>query len=235
MAPVTEVVLLTLVPDEHHTAYGAIKESVRILAQQPGCLAVRASRLLERPDELHYFIDWDSVDSHFAFARNKDAYAPFRAIVNSFMAGYASPYHVSLSPFPPAAFDQGGEAGTVLVLKAWFPGGQELTAEEMDAVAEAFANFEKALSDKGVEGFNGRVAQGWSLEDKILFNGEENRVFLFAAGWESWETNSSFCTKKFKEMSSGIAGLKKLRILDVCSINTLDNIMHVDAVVVNRD
>ncbi|KAI1352398.1 hypothetical protein F5Y01DRAFT_279992 [Xylaria sp. FL0043] len=224
MPPVTEVVLLTLVPDEHHTADSAIKESVKILAQQPGCLAVRASRLLERPDELHYFIDWDSVDSHFAFARNKDAYGPFRAIVNSFMAGYASPYHVSLSPFPPTVFDQGGEEGTVLVLKAWFPGGQELTAEEMEAVSEAFAIFERALRDKGVEGFDGRVAQGWSLEDKISFQEEENRVFLFAAGWESWEMNLNFCAKQFKEMSPGIADLKKLRILDVCSINTADNI-----------
>ncbi|KAI1272922.1 hypothetical protein F5Y07DRAFT_402892 [Xylaria sp. FL0933] len=235
MAPVTEVVLLTLVPDEHSTAGSAIKESVKILAQQPGCLAVRASRLLERPDELHYFIDWDLVDSHFAFARNKDAYTPFRAIVNFFMAGYASPYHVSLSPFPPTVFDQGGESGTVLVLKAWFPGGQALTAEEMDAVSEMFAAFGRVLRDKEVEGFNGRVAQGWSLEDNISFKGEENRVFLFAAGWESWETNSSFCTKQFKEMSSGIADLKKLRILDVCSINTADNVVHINAVVENED
>ncbi|KAI0425421.1 hypothetical protein F5Y09DRAFT_321797 [Xylaria sp. FL1042] len=228
MAPVTEVVLLTLVSDKHYTAYGAVMESVKILAQQPGCLAVRASRLLEQPDKIHYFIDWDSVDSHFAFARNKDAYAPFRAVVNSFMGDYAPPYHVSLSPFPPAVFNQGGDEGVVMILKAWFPGGQELTAEETKAVSEAFATFGKSLRNREVEGFSGQVAQGWSLEDKILFKGEESRVFMFAAGWESWRTNLNFSQNHFKEMSAGVTNLRKLRTLDICSINTADNIAHMD-------
>ncbi|KAI1426603.1 hypothetical protein F5Y12DRAFT_741695 [Xylaria sp. FL1777] len=226
MAPVTEVVYIILMPNAD---YGAIEESVKIMARQPGCLTARASRLQEEPDKVHCFIDWDSVDSHLAFARNKEVYGPFRALVGTVMAGFAPPYHVELSPYPPTVFDggatprRGKRSGVVMIGKAWFPGGPALTAEETEAVTAAFGTFVKALRDRGVKGFTGRVAHGWSLEDGILYQGQESRVFVFAVGWESIEAYLRFRdSAQFRDIGSVMTSLNKLEELEYCSINTTD-------------
>ncbi|KAI1302767.1 hypothetical protein F5Y03DRAFT_195179 [Xylaria venustula] len=206
MAPITEVVLITLVPDADYTA---ITESVAILSRQPGCLAVRASRLREEVSKVHYFIDWDSVSSHYAFARNKEVYAPFRALVGSVMEAYAPPYHVPLGPYPLDVFD----AGVVMVGKAWFP-------VEREDVEAAFEESAKLLREKGGDGFTGHVAQGWSLEEGIVFKGEQSRVFLFVVGWTSSEAYLKFRgSKVFGEVFSGVTGLETLRELEICSVD----------------
>ncbi|KAI0538090.1 hypothetical protein GGR58DRAFT_469452 [Xylaria digitata] len=221
MTPATEVVLLTLTPNAD---YSLITKSAQILARQPGCLAVRTSRLHQELDKVHYFIDWDSVDSHLAFARNKDVYVPFRELVGSVMAGYAPPYHVSPSPCLSAVFD-GDEMrnGVVMVGKAWFPGGAEFTSEQMEDVAEAFRTFTKALGDRGFAGFTGHVAGGWSLEDGIPYKGRKSRVFIYAVRWQSTETYLRFRdSEDFRTISSSIAGSGGLRELEICLVNTRD-------------
>ncbi|KAI0444256.1 hypothetical protein F4803DRAFT_573250 [Xylaria telfairii] len=59
-AAVTEVVLLILVPEAD---YDIVRESARILAR------------------VHYFIDWDSVDEHMAFARDTAVYRPWKRLL----------------------------------------------------------------------------------------------------------------------------------------------------------
>ncbi|KAI3330853.1 hypothetical protein F4824DRAFT_326172 [Ustulina deusta] len=230
MAPVTEVVLLTLVPNAD---YGPIAESLKILARQPGCLAARASRLHHDPAQVHYFIDWETVDSHLAFARNQPVYAPFRALVGSVMAAFHPPYHVRLSPFPPDVFDGAG-AGTgravAMVGKAWFPGPSGLAAAEMEGAADAFAAFVRALGERGVEGLTGRVAHGWSVEDAIAEKGGPSRVFLFAVGWDCVEAYLRFRDSgQLAEIGSVMTGLKKLVQLEMCVVNTTDTGMDTAA------
>ncbi|GAW14527.1 hypothetical protein ANO14919_039300 [Xylariales sp. No.14919] len=216
MAPVTEVVLLTLVPNAD---YAAITESAKILARQPGCLAVRTSRLHDARDKVHYFIDWDSVASHLAFARNGDVYAPFRALVGSVMAAYAPPYHVALAPYPPAVFGGDGDGGrAVMVGKAWFP------AARTDGVAEAFAAFVGVLGERGrALGFAGRAAGDWALEEEILYKEVKSRVFLFVVAWEGVEAYVRFRgSEEFKSLLAPIAGLRGLRELDICLVDLRD-------------
>ena len=220
MAPVTEVVLVTLLPNAD---YSPILESVEILARQTGCLAVRASRLHEEPDKVHYFIDWDSVDSHYAFVRNKEVYAPFLALAGSVMADFAPPYHVPLAPYPPAGFESGelrdGSDGAVMIGKAWFPGGGELTVEDMESVSEAFGILLKTLGERDIE-FTGQASRGWSLEDDISYKGESSQIFLFAVKWHSIESYIAFRqSEEFGEICSAITSLKKLRELELCFFN----------------
>ncbi|KAI0546551.1 hypothetical protein F4679DRAFT_557158 [Xylaria curta] len=212
MGPVTEVVLLTLVPDAD---YAVITESAQIMARQPGCLFVRTSRLLREPDNddgsyrVHYFIDWDSVDSHMAFARNKDVYGPFRTLVGTVMAGYAPPYHVALEP---RVFE-----GVCMVGKAWFPPGDGDVDEEASKALEMFVG---ALRAKA-QGFNGRVGSAWSLENEIMYQGEKSRVFFFVVGWDSVETCAGFRdSEDFKEAIAGISALGGLRGLEFCIVDT---------------
>jgi hypothetical protein len=73
-SPVTEIVEMTLLPNAND---GVIAESVRIIARQPGCRKVRTARERrgrEMPEKLYYFIDWDAIDAHLAFARDPVAY-----------------------------------------------------------------------------------------------------------------------------------------------------------------
>ncbi|KAI1361488.1 hypothetical protein F5Y08DRAFT_330780 [Xylaria arbuscula] len=225
MAPVTEIVLLTLISNAD---YSPIIESVKILALQPGCLAVRVSCLHEEPDKVHYFIDWDSVESHFVFARNKEVYAPFRALVGSVMADFTPPYHVPLAPNPLTVFGEAlrgdcDDDNAVMIGKAWFPGIGEFTAEEMEGVFGAFERFVRALTDGNFEGFSGRVARGWSLEDGISYEGDSARVFLFAVKWDSIKSYTAFrqCDK-FGEVCSAMTGLNKQRGLEMCLVNLTD-------------
>ncbi|KAI1749457.1 hypothetical protein F4782DRAFT_513251 [Xylaria castorea] len=227
MGPVTEVVLLTLVPDAD---YAVVTESAKIIARQPGCLAVRTSRLLCEPDNnnssssnrVHYFIDWDSVDSHTAFARDKDVYQPFRDLVGTVMAGYAPPYHVALEPYPPAVFDGGGVA---MVGKAWFPprGGESDSAEEEEEEAStALDTFVEALKGTA-RGFDGRVGKAWSLEDGIMYKGEKGRVLFFAVGWDSVEACARFRdSADFTEAVAGVSAVYGLRGLEICLVSTED-------------
>jgi hypothetical protein len=219
MTPVTEVVLLTLVPNAD---YNLIIESAKILAQQPGCLAVRTSRLHQDSDKVHYFIDWDSVESHQAFAFNDEVYYPFRELVGTVMAAYAQPYHVALSPYPPAALNhhqgQGstGKSKIAVVAQAWFPGGDGFTPELAETVSRAFEAFTAALPD----GFSGEVASGWSLED-IRRKDELSRVFFFALGWESFDAYLRFRDEdRAKGVFALITKLKGLRGLDFHLVST---------------
>ncbi|KAI0108730.1 hypothetical protein GGR51DRAFT_570393 [Nemania sp. FL0031] len=242
MAPVTEVVLLTLAPGAD---YGAIIESTKTIAAQPGCLTVRTSRLHDDPDQVHYIIDWDAVESHLAFARNEAVYGPFLQRFGEVALGFAPPYHVGIKPFPPVVFDGGelggedkdkdkGEGGVVLVGKAWFPGSAKGEGEEKEreggegdgggeGVEGAFAKLVKMLGDKVVQGFTGSVAQGWSLEKDIAFMGEPSRVFLFAVGWDCIEACERFRrSSDFEEAVAAIEGLSGLRGLEVCVVSVKD-------------
>ncbi|KAI1124642.1 hypothetical protein F5Y10DRAFT_248949 [Nemania abortiva] len=225
MAPVTEVVLLTLAPGAD---YGAIIESAKTIARQRGCLAVRTSRLHDEPDKVHYFIDWDAVESHLAFMRDAPVYGAFLERLGAVMTGYAPPYHVELTPFPPVVFDGGrlnarNEAGGVMVGKAWFPGAGKGEGEE-EEVSTAFAAFVGVLKDRALRGFTGDVAKGWSVESDILFKGEPSRVFLFAVGWDSVEACVRFRdSADFGEAMSAISGLQGLRELEVCIVSVKDS------------
>ncbi|KAI3316814.1 hypothetical protein HD806DRAFT_541888 [Xylariaceae sp. AK1471] len=229
MAPVTEVVLMTLVPDAD---YNLILESAKIMAQQPGCLTVRTSRQHQDPNKAHFFIDWDSVDSHMVFARNKEIYGPFRELVGTFMAGYAQPYHVSLSPYPPAALDhhnQGGGAGksrVAMVGQAWFPSGDDDLVGKgkgEEKVSRAFEAFVEALNPKSSEGFSGEVSQGWSLEEDIRNKDETGRVFFFAVGWDSFEAYERFRdSEDFEKIMSVVSGLEGLRDLELWGVSTAE-------------
>ncbi|KAI0875981.1 hypothetical protein GGS24DRAFT_499276 [Hypoxylon argillaceum] len=213
MAPVTEVVLLTLAPGAD---YAAITASAKTIAQQPGCLAVRTSRLHGEPHLVHYFIDWDAVESHHAFERNGAVYGPFLARLGAAMTGYAAPYHVALEPFPPAVFDgrAEGDGAVVVVGKAWFPGG---AAGREEAAAAAFAALVDGL--RGAPGFTGEVARGWSLESEVVREGGggRSRVFLFAVGWESVEAGVRF--REEGEFGEAVARMEGVGGLEVCLVN----------------
>ncbi|KAI1740131.1 hypothetical protein F4680DRAFT_121210 [Xylaria scruposa] len=214
MGPVTEVVLLTLVPDAD---YAVITESAKIMARQPGCLFVRTSRLLCEPDngnKMHYFINWDSVDSHMAFARNRDVYGPFRDLVGTVMAGYAPPYHVVLES---RVFE-----GVCIIGRMWFsPKGEDSgPEEEEEEVAGAMKIFLDASKAKGGLVDN-RVGKAWSLEDGIVYKGEKSRVFFFVVGWDSVEACARFRdSEDFNEAVAGISTLRGLRDLEICIVDT---------------
>ncbi|KAI0863845.1 hypothetical protein F4860DRAFT_467976 [Xylaria cubensis] len=220
MSPVTEVVLLTLVPDAD---YAVITESAQIMAQQPGCLFVRTSRLLREPDrsyKVHYFIDWDSVDSHMAFARNKTVYGPFRALVGTVMAGYAPPYHVVFEPYSLHVFD-----GVCMVGKMWFPpprdGESGPSGEEKAGALKMFLDASKAKGGL----VDGRCGGGWSLEDDIVYKGEKSRVSLFIVGWGSVEDCVRFRNSgEFREAVAGIEAVRGLRGLEICVVDPEESV-----------
>ncbi|KAI0188358.1 hypothetical protein EV127DRAFT_471355 [Xylaria flabelliformis] len=214
MSPVTEVVLLTLVPGAD---YAVITESAQIIARQPGCFFVRTSRLLCEPDgdRVHYFIDWDSVDSHMAFARNKAVYEPFRALVGTVMAGYAPPYHITFEPYSLYVFD-----GVCMVGKMWFPPPRDgESGPSGEETAEALKMFLDASKAKGGL-VDGRCGGGWSLEDDIIYKGEKSRVSLFIVGWGSVEDCVRFRdSEELMEAVAGIEALRGLRGLEICIID----------------
>ncbi|GAP92004.1 hypothetical protein SAMD00023353_6100110 [Rosellinia necatrix] len=189
MAPVTEVVLLTLVPDA-----------------------------------VHYLIDWDSLESHRAFARgdhhhgdgdgNGDgnggsAYRRMWDLVCPVMAAHSAPFHVTFAPpaldgrrgtptTTTAAAAAGAAAVYTLLGKVWCraPGegsadeGKEDADADTDAEADVEAAFEGFLAAAtatagGWGGGGGRgVAAGWSLERDIAHGGVPCRVFAFVVGWD---------------------------------------------------
>ncbi|KAI0470367.1 hypothetical protein F4859DRAFT_505386 [Xylaria cf. heliscus] len=216
MAPVTEVVLITLIPNADQAV---LTESAKTVARQPGCRTVRTSRLHAEPDgeeRVHLFIDWDAVDYHRAFARNKEIYLPFRAHIGSIMAAHVPPYHVAFDPYPPSLLE-----GVAVVGKAWFPGHVDPGAKggEVEGALEGFVG--AVRGDRGL-GFDGRVVKGWALEDEILYKGEKSRVFFFALGWESVEAGKGFRESgEFGSAVAGFEGVDGLRGLDISVVSSL--------------
>ncbi|KAI0401805.1 hypothetical protein F4802DRAFT_396663 [Xylaria palmicola] len=221
MAPVTEVVLITLKPDAD---YSLIAESARILARQPGCLAVRTSRLRGEPDKVHYFIDWVSVGAHLAFARDAAVYAPFRALVGTVMAGFAPPYHVVplllLSEEDARPADVLGGAAA-LVGKAWVAADRARTPSARERASAAFGALLAGLRERAPAGYldDGRAAAGWSVEEAIAHRAGASRVFFFAVGWDGAEACARFrASRDFGEVVGGIRGLEGMRELEVCVV-----------------
>lgn len=176
MAPVTEFVFAT------RSASGSLdvlEKSFQLLKQQPGNQAVRASVLHENADQFRLFIDWDSIDSHYAF-RSKDVYKNhFLGEVASHVAGPATVVHAELSPFPPTVLDS-AKTPVAEVLFTYF--APEADAAKNLAAAQALVS---GLSGAGFAGMTGESALGWSVEKDVDFKGDKTRALILLLGWES--------------------------------------------------
>ncbi|KAI0852938.1 hypothetical protein F5Y00DRAFT_226398 [Daldinia vernicosa] len=190
MAPVTELISLTLKPDlPAAEAVSILDTTAATLVAQPGCLRVRTSRVHEDPNAVRIFADWEAVAAHRAFEKT-EAYAPFKARVSSAVASPPQrPYHVEFTPFPVAALDNTGpnsKTSVAEVLHIWFPGDypEDARTRSTDAVNE-FTRRMTLFAD----GMTGETALGWSVERDIDRDGEPSSVLILILGWTSVEAH----------------------------------------------
>jgi quinol monooxygenase YgiN len=66
-----------------------------ILAGAAGCLFVYAGRGVEHPDRFILLLGWNAVEDHVAFTTT-DAFAEFRGLLGSFVAGAPAMEHFTL-------------------------------------------------------------------------------------------------------------------------------------------
>ncbi|KAI1470603.1 uncharacterized protein F4812DRAFT_271885 [Daldinia caldariorum] len=198
MAPVTELLSLTLKPDLPAAEAAAILDTTAAtLVAQPGCLRVRTARTHEDPHAVRVFVDWENVAAHRAFEKT-EAYAPFKARVRDAVAAPPQrPYHVEFDPFPVSALQNGTTTttanGTVSsktpvaeVLHMWFPGDY---TDEQRARAEASAREFVGKMEGFAEGLTGEWSIGWSVERDIEREGAPSSVLVGILGWVSVEAH----------------------------------------------
>ena len=83
---VLEVAIIDITPgrqDEFSTAY---HDGRTVLAETAGCLSVRMTHGIERPDRFILLVEWESVQAHEDF-RSSDRFAKWRGFVGPFFAG----------------------------------------------------------------------------------------------------------------------------------------------------
>ncbi|KAI1806659.1 hypothetical protein F4811DRAFT_509901 [Daldinia bambusicola] len=208
MAPVTELLSLTLKPDLPAAEAATILETTATtLVAQPGCLRARSSREHEDANAVRFFIDWESVSAHRVFQETA-AYAPFKARVrDAVVPPLQRPYHVEFEPFPVSALQHGAAATTPVaeVLHIWFPG--EYSDEQRARAAASVREFVDRM--KGfAEGLTGEWALGWSVERDIEHDGAPSCVLVLILGWVSVEAHMK--ARDHPEFAKNIPLLKNL-------------------------
>ncbi|KAI1767205.1 hypothetical protein GGR53DRAFT_147150 [Hypoxylon sp. FL1150] len=172
MAPVTELVLAATIPGASQDSLFTIFSTLKT---QPGSQRVRAATLHEDPQQLRLFIDWDAVESHYAF-RSSPGYGAFMSEITSLTAGPATAH-------PPAVLDSGKTAVAEMLLTYFAP---EADAAKNKAAALTLVS---GLTGAGFAGINGESAVGWTVEKDVAYKGEKTRALVILIGWDSVEAH----------------------------------------------
>lgn len=202
MAPATEIAYLPLKkgkwPDgDDSTTTKLHDELIEIVLSQPGCQRLYWSREHENPDNLRWFLDWNSVDDHKKFM-DSPAYKPFLEKFGELLGGAPQLWHAEYRPHPPSALLDGKTTPATEVLHAYFP--TDLSKEDATAFQERIAKLAGAIEKGAGEDYTGFVA-GWVDEELDIPGKEEKgKVYSVLVGWKSVEAHNKFReTQIFKD------------------------------------
>ena len=113
MEPVTEVVSISLKSADVGQQLSQLLQDT--LLQQPGCLRVRWSPVLEDATKARCFIDWDDISLHKQFEATP-SYPLFLEKLEPFLESPPQLHHVKLQPFPSSVLNnEGGKSKTSVV------------------------------------------------------------------------------------------------------------------------
>ncbi|KAI1641175.1 Alpha/Beta hydrolase protein [Biscogniauxia mediterranea] len=217
MAPVTELLLLTLKPDTDRAALlSAIEEKLR--SSNPPALG--ASKPLraqhgfahEDPLKLRLALDWADIPAPSASSASPLLRSLLAAVVDDDAAvAPGNPYYVAFEPPRPPVLD----TPVVEMVHMYFPPARRAAPD----VESAIARFVAELRTGKAEGFSGEAAWGWVVggaaegEEALLpYKGEGCAAFVLCLGWESVQAHMRFRdTEEFQRcipLIRGIEGLK---------------------------
>ncbi|KAI0387755.1 hypothetical protein F5Y04DRAFT_240910 [Hypomontagnella monticulosa] len=187
---VTELIILKLNPDASaETVSTVLDATVSTLRGAAGNQRVRWSRIIEDPNTVRIFVDWDAVANHHAFAADAAVFGPFKAKLGSILAAPPqTPYHVEFAPQPASVLDNkkpGAESPVAEVLHAYFPA--DFSEEAKGKVVGVVHEFVKKMQAFAT-GLTGEVALGWTWET-LEFKGEQCVALVAALGWKSLEAH----------------------------------------------
>ncbi|KAI0597774.1 Alpha/Beta hydrolase protein [Biscogniauxia sp. FL1348] len=200
MAPVTELLLLTLKPDTDRAALISSIEAK--LRSSPGLPPLRAQYAFthEDPLKLRLALDWADIPPS----------SPFLSLDSD---ADSVPYYVALDPPRPAVLDNNETNTVVEMVHMYFPPARRGAPD----VAAAVAAF---VAQVRAPGFAGEAAWGWVVgsggrdgEEALLeYKGERCAAFVLCLGWESVQAHLRFRdTEEFQKsipLIRGIEGLK---------------------------
>ncbi|KAI5925402.1 hypothetical protein F4810DRAFT_77870 [Camillea tinctor] len=206
MAPVTEILTLTLAPDtDQPTLLSSIEETLRAWQQQHEPL-LRAQHAFthEDPLKLRLAHDWADVPASSPLSSLS---SPGRGIAEA-----RGPYHVAFDPPQPRVLDTaspGAASRVTEMVHMYFPPARRGAADVGDAVARFVAEL-RALDGRKI-GFSGEAAWGW-VAGLLEYKGEDHAVFVLCLGWQSVKAHVEFRdTEDFQRsipIMRGIGGLK---------------------------
>ncbi|KAI1491978.1 Alpha/Beta hydrolase protein [Biscogniauxia mediterranea] len=223
MAPVTELIHLTLKPDTDRAALlSSIEEKLRSAgAKKP--LRAQHGFTHEDPLKLRLALDWADIPIP---APSASASSLLRSLLAAVDDAVAAPrnnnhpyYYVAFEPPRPPVLDD----RVVEMVHMYFPPARRGAADVDGAVARFVAEMRTGTAEeKAVEGFSGEAAWGWVVgggeregEGKgglLPFKGEGCAAFVLCLGWESVQAHMRFRdTEEFQRcipLIRGIEGLK---------------------------
>ncbi|KAF2813753.1 uncharacterized protein BDZ99DRAFT_436210 [Mytilinidion resinicola] len=167
----------------------ALDAALKALSEAEGSQKVSYGRQVENPDVLDLSIDW-GLPTNFHTFITSPAYAPFRAVLGTLVAG--PPKINIVSRLQNGPFFSVITAPITEMVTLFFPASY--------AEADFNANFAKfkAIIDESAEGAKG-VVGGWSVEEVPPAEGDA-KLFVGAIGWESIDAHMEFRkTEAFKE------------------------------------
>lgn len=87
---VLEVALIDVTPGSEQAFAEAYAQAKALVADTPGCRAMRMTRGVETPTRFVLLVEWDSVEGHQVF-RDSDRFPQWRALIGPH---FAAPPHV---------------------------------------------------------------------------------------------------------------------------------------------
>ncbi len=225
MAPVTEVLHLTLKEGQEADYLAFLPEFTSTLLQDPTIKGVHTAQAIEEDNNTHYIlIDWESIGAHEAY-KKKDIFKPLLQKLLATLTGPPTIYHAELSPAHPSVLHNGeGKVGVtkspvVELLRGYFPAGEAFTADQKVAASKRLQDFLSQL-EGNAEGHTGETAAGWVLEE-LEHKGEKCSAILFAIGWVSVDAHIKYRdTEHFKKTVPILLGIEGTKGLDVVHLST---------------
>ncbi|KAK7546698.1 hypothetical protein IWX49DRAFT_421124 [Phyllosticta citricarpa] len=181
----------------------AWRQTLAILAEQPGCVRLATGRQVENPDVMQMLVEWTSVQDHANFMA-APAYEPFFNNIKSIMSPTAAPIltHHTLST---SSSSLTSAPVTELVSFYFPPSFAEATWETpLQSFASAAAQHAQGLRGS---------AHGWSVESDVEHAsltevGGKGKVCLLVVGWESIDAHMAYRHKDaFRETIGGLRAL----------------------------
>ncbi|KAL8871719.1 MAG: hypothetical protein Q9174_002508 [Haloplaca sp. 1 TL-2023] len=198
--PVTEVVTIPLqagaeIENPNAAAGKILSEVLRTLQKQEGYQHAYYGRMIEAPNSLQLYVDWESIDAHKKFM-GQPYYGPFCENLLSIVDGELKVFHSNLSPHPPSVALSGTSAVTEVVMHYF---AADLPESNQASFESNLQKFVKVLEKKAV-GFAG-FAGGWVVEEQRHEKVEGNaKMWQTCIGWPSVDAHMAFReTQDFKD------------------------------------